>query len=222
MGAAAGTISTIGSLANTYQSYKNAKNTKAMSYSNALEQAQNSLNSLYDKNVTNTIGSLNKAAANRGFYGQAAADQLKSNTVADIRANQASDIAKYATQLQSASAANAANAQNAFTNSLQNLGNLAQQRWKNQLIEKQLGQGNGLWNYLQSLGKSNDGSNVGGVSDSLLTNNNTLGYPSLNYGNGNVVADDNGGFRLLSPNYGLGKIAWDKNGNLDYTTDLYK
>jgi hypothetical protein len=144
MGAAAGVISAAGSLYNMYNSYKNAKNNKAMSYSDALAQAQNSLNSLYDKNVTNTVNSLDNAAARRGFYGQAAADQIKSNTIGDIRANQASAVANLATQLQNGSQVNAANAQNTFQNNL------------NGLTSNSSGL-NGLWNYLQTLGQNKSG-----------------------------------------------------------------
>jgi hypothetical protein len=170
-------LSTIGSLYNTYNSYQNMKNNQAMSYADALEQAQNSLNSLYDKKVTGTVTNLDNASASRGFYGQAAADQLKSNTIADIRENQASDIARYATQLQSTSAQNAANAQNAFTNSLGNLGTIATNRTAN-------GQGSGAWNWLLNLGK-NAGSVSGGIG-------------------GNVAMDNSGNIGYSTPQYGLG------------------
>ena len=170
-------VSTLGSLYNTYNSYKNAKNTPAMSYADALKQAQDRLGSLYDKNVTNQINSLDNASANRGFYGQAAADQLKSNTIGDIRSNEASNIASLASQLQSGSQTAASNAQNAFTNSLGNLGTIATNRANS-------GQGNALWNYLLTLGKNNNAGNVsgeigGGVS---MDNNGNIGYPVPSYG----------------------------------------
>jgi hypothetical protein len=173
-------LSSLGSLYNTYNSYQNMKNNQAMSYADALEQAQNSLNSLYDKKVTGTVTNLDNASASRGFYGQAAADQLKSNTIADIRENQASDIARYATQLQSASQANAANAQNAFTNSLGNLSDIAAQRAKN-------GQGSGFWNYILNLGK-NAGSVSGGIGGNMVMDNSgNIGYSTSQYGLGSGI-----------------------------------
>jgi hypothetical protein len=195
MATAAGVITSVGSLYNTYNAYKNAKNTQAMSYGDALTRAQNTLDSLYDKRVTSTVKDLDNASASRGFYGQAAADQLKSNTIGDIRQNQASHVANLASQLQGQSVQNAANAQNAFTNSLGSL---------------DLSGLNGAWNYLQALGGNasnpNGGSVSGGGGGNIVANSDgSFGYETSKFGLGSskVVMDNNGKISLATPNYGL-------------------
>jgi hypothetical protein len=179
-----GAIAAAGTLANTYNSYKTSKDARKnqLSYTDALKQAQDRLGSLYDKNVTNQINSLDNTSANRGFYGQAAADQLKSNTIGDIRSDEASNIANLASQLQSGSQANALNSQNAFSNSLSNLGNIATQRANS-------GQGSGLWNYLLALGKNNSsGPTSGGIGGGVsMDNSGNIGYSIPSYGLGGGI-----------------------------------
>jgi hypothetical protein len=177
MASAIGFIQGLGSLYNTYNAYENAKNANVLSSGDALARAQASLDPLYNKKVTGAVTNLDNASARRGFYGQAAADQLKSNTIADIRADQASGVANLASQLQGQSAQNAAVLQSQFTNSLNGLGNIRQNMINN-------GQGNGVWNWLLNLGK-NAGSVSGGIG-------------------GNMVMDNSGNIGYSTPQYGLG------------------
>jgi hypothetical protein len=140
---AVGAITAVASLANTYNSYKTAKTASknVLSHDDALARAQASLNSLYNKKVTNTISDLNNASAARGFYGQAAADQIKNNTIGDIRTQQAAHAAGLASQLQNSGILNALDAQKNFTDNLNstNFSGL-----------------NGIWNYLAKLGEDDN------------------------------------------------------------------
>lgn len=180
MATAIGVIQGLGSLYNTYNAYKNAKNANVLSSDDALARAQASLDSMYNKKVTGAVTNLDNASARRGFYGQPAADQIKSNTIADIRADQASGVANLASQLQGQSAQNAAVLQSQFTNSLNGLGNIRQNMINN-------GQGSGIWNWLLNLGK-NAGSVSGGIGGNMVMDNSgNIGYPTPKYGLGSGI-----------------------------------
>jgi len=91
-----------------------------LSYDQAMSQAQNSLNPIYDKQVSQTLAALDKGATARGFYGQAPADAFNRSTAAQIRGDQASAIANLGAQMQNQSAAQASQfQQNAIANAQQ-------------------------------------------------------------------------------------------------------
>jgi hypothetical protein len=181
-------IQAIGAAASAYGAYKSAKsaNDSVMGYGDALNQAQTTLDSLYNNKVTSAVNSLDNASASRGFYGQAAADQLKSNTIGDIRANQASNVASLANQLQTGSAQQAAYANNQFQNSLTGLANTVP---KNQNYDAW----GTLGNWGSQLGRWLSGGNSG-VSSGI---NSEYDF-NKNYGNRYTISPTNSN---LDPNF---------------------
>lgn len=111
---AAAAVITAGSAAYQYNKQKKAEKAykdSLLTYDEAMDLASQTLNPIYDKNVTQTLNALDKGAISRGFYGQAPADAFKRSTAAQIRADQSSAVARLGAQMQGQSAAQAAQMQ---------------------------------------------------------------------------------------------------------------
>jgi hypothetical protein len=151
-----------------------------LSYDEAQSRAENSLDSIYDKQLTNTLNALDQSAASRGFYGQAPADAYKRSTASQIETDRASSIADLATQMKGQTAAQAAQQQSLAIQS-------AQQQ-ANQQYQQALATGyyptNNLWGTVSNLA-SNWGSIFGNQQQPKATSGG-IGTPVTMDNNGNI------------------------------------
>lgn len=138
--ATAAAVIAAGSAAYQYNKQKKAEKAykdSLLNYDEAMDLASQTLNPIYDKNVTQTLNALDKGAISRGFYGQAPADAFKRSTAARIRADQSSAVAQLGAQMQGQSAAQAAQLQQLALQQAQQLANeryqkaLATGQWDN-------------------------------------------------------------------------------------------
>ena len=71
-----------------------------MAYGKALRQAEDILTPQYNQAKEKTMNNVNNNLINRGFYGQAPGDTMKSGVMSDMESDFQGQLARYATNLQ--------------------------------------------------------------------------------------------------------------------------
>lgn len=167
--------------------YKNS----LLSRGEAEQRANDSLSSVYDKHLNNTLAALDKGAASRGFYGQAPADAYKRSTAAQIEGDRGSAIAKLATDMQGQTAAQAAQQAQLAIQSAQQQAN---QQYQQAMATGYYPTGTGIWGTLGTI--ANNWGNLFGQKSQATSGG--IG--------GNIVMGPDGKIGYSNSNYGLGSL----------------
>jgi hypothetical protein len=170
--------------------YKNS----LLSRGEAEQRANDSLSSVYDKHLNDTLAALDKGAASRGFYGQAPADAYKRSTAAQIEGDRGSAIAKLATDMQGQTAAQAAQQAQLAVQSAQQQSN---QRYQQAMATGYYPTGTGIWgtigtianNWGNLFGGQKPQATSGGIGGNIVMSpDGKVGYQNGNFGLGNLNA----------------------------------
>lgn len=100
-----------------------------LSWDEARQRAQESLNPIYDEQMENTLNNVDQELISRGFFGQLPGAVLSGARATDVERARASQTASLAAQMQGQSEQNALAQQQLAAQWALNQGQLAQQQW---------------------------------------------------------------------------------------------